>query len=187
MGPAGVLMLVPVLASEPSKVPFYVAGGGLACWAVLLALYGITHPDFPSSPARGRLAMATSAAVVAAAIATALATAGTPSHGAQRPAPAPASGASTTLRLAADRGGLPAFDRKRLTAPSGPITLRFANPSPVPHNVTIARGTSVVGATKTIAGADAVLTARLAAGSYTFFCSVDAHRQAGMLGTLTVR
>ncbi len=34
-------------ASEPSKVPFYVAGGVLALWAVVLAFMGLTRPSFP--------------------------------------------------------------------------------------------------------------------------------------------
>jgi hypothetical protein len=34
-------------ASEPSKVPFYFAGGALAVWAVVLASIGLTHPSFP--------------------------------------------------------------------------------------------------------------------------------------------
>jgi hypothetical protein len=36
-----------VFASAPSKVPFYLAGGALAAWAVLSSVFGITHPDFP--------------------------------------------------------------------------------------------------------------------------------------------
>jgi hypothetical protein len=34
-------------ASEPSKVPFYFAGGALAVWAVVLASIGLTRPSFP--------------------------------------------------------------------------------------------------------------------------------------------
>jgi hypothetical protein len=34
-------------ASEPSKVPFYICGGALAVWAVLLAAIGLNRPDFP--------------------------------------------------------------------------------------------------------------------------------------------
>jgi plastocyanin len=186
MGPAGVMVLAPVIAPEPSKVPFYIAGGALACWAVAVAVVGITHPDFPRSVMLARLVMATSAAIVAAAIVTAVTTAGESGEGETPPAPAPG-GTPTTLRLAADPSGRPAYDVDRLSAPAGEVTIRFANRSPVPHNVTIAGGSGVVAATKTVTAADADLTARLSRGSYTFFCSVDAHRQAGMRGTLTVR
>jgi hypothetical protein len=34
-------------AAEPSKVPFYIAGGVLALWAVALAGIGLTQPEFP--------------------------------------------------------------------------------------------------------------------------------------------
>ncbi len=34
-------------AAEPSKVPFYIAGGLLALWAVMLSWLGLTRPDFP--------------------------------------------------------------------------------------------------------------------------------------------
>jgi hypothetical protein len=41
-------------ATEPSKVPFYFAGGALAVWAVVLAGIGLTRPSFPYSD-RGAL------------------------------------------------------------------------------------------------------------------------------------
>jgi hypothetical protein len=34
-------------AAEPSKVPFYIAGGAFALWAVILAAIGLNRPDFP--------------------------------------------------------------------------------------------------------------------------------------------
>jgi hypothetical protein len=34
-------------ASEPSKVPFYIAGAVFALWAVVLAFAGLTRPEFP--------------------------------------------------------------------------------------------------------------------------------------------
>ena len=36
-----------IAAAEPSKVPFYLAGGALAAWAVILATVGLTRPSFP--------------------------------------------------------------------------------------------------------------------------------------------
>ena len=41
-------MLTLILAaSEPSKVPFYIAGGLLVVWALALAGAGLTRPAFP--------------------------------------------------------------------------------------------------------------------------------------------
>jgi hypothetical protein len=36
-------------AAEPSKVPFYIAGGLLVIWALALAAVGLTRPAFPYS------------------------------------------------------------------------------------------------------------------------------------------
>lgn len=36
-------------ASTPSKVPFFLAGGALAAWAVILAVIGLNRPDFPGN------------------------------------------------------------------------------------------------------------------------------------------
>ena len=58
MHPIGVASAAWVFASAPSRVPFYVAGGLLACWAVVLSATGLTHPDFPGS-ARRALRLAT--------------------------------------------------------------------------------------------------------------------------------
>jgi len=63
----------------------------------------------------------------------------------------------------------------------------MANRSPVPHNVTIARGGRTIGATRTVTDADSSVTVDLTPGNYVYYCSVDQHRQAGMRGTLSVR
>jgi hypothetical protein len=41
------MSLLLLAASEPSKVPFYICGGVLAVWAVLLAGIGLSRPEFP--------------------------------------------------------------------------------------------------------------------------------------------
>ncbi|MDQ6816282.1 MAG: hypothetical protein M3018_02595 [Actinomycetota bacterium] len=61
-------------AAEPSKVPFYLAGGALAAWAVVLAALGLTRPSFPYSDRGARAVMAISFGLVAVAIAMAVAT-----------------------------------------------------------------------------------------------------------------
>jgi hypothetical protein len=41
--------LVLAAAESTSKTPFYVLGGLLAVWAVLVSAVGIMRPDFPSN------------------------------------------------------------------------------------------------------------------------------------------
>jgi hypothetical protein len=61
-------------ASESSKVPFYIAGGALALWAVVLAAIGLNRPDFPGSARGQRGVIAISGALVVIAIAMAIGT-----------------------------------------------------------------------------------------------------------------
>jgi uncharacterized cupredoxin-like copper-binding protein len=54
--------------------------------------------------------------------------------------------------------------------------------------VTVASsGGSIAGATPTFQGGSKTLTLHLKPGTYTFYCSVPGHRQAGMQGTLVVK
>jgi plastocyanin len=105
------------------------------------------------------------------------------------PAPAPAAakpGAATSLKLAADPGGLLRFDSKLLSAKAGTVTIAFTNASPVEHNVTVGQGSTVIAGTPTFTGGAKTLTLTLKSGTYTFYCTVPGHRQAGMEGTLKV-
>jgi plastocyanin len=188
MHPTGVASAAWVFAAAPSKVPFYIAGGLLAAWALLLSAFGITHPEFPGSEGRGRFVMLTSALLVVAAMTAGALTAGEEAGTAEgEAAPAPRSPAAAAIDLSADASGAPAFDKKDVVVRAGRVAMRFTNPSPVPHNVTIAKGAKVVGQTKTIEDATATADAALTTGEYVFYCSVDGHRQAGMQGKLTVR
>ena len=67
------------------------------------------------------------------------------------------------------------------------MTITMTNMSPLEHNVTIAEGSKVLGATPTFAGGTKAVTLNLKPGKYTFYCSVPGHRQAGMEGTLVVK
>jgi plastocyanin len=187
MHPMSVATAAWVFASAPSKVPFYLAGGALAGWAVLLGAFGITHPDFPGSEVRSRLVMLTSAVLVAATITTAVTTAGeegtTEGAAAQTGSAAPTS----ALNLSADPTGRLAYDKKQTTVRAGRFPIRLVNNSALPHNVTIAKGAQVLAHTKTVTGGSVTTTANLAPGNYVFYCSVDAHRAGGMQGTLTVK
>jgi plastocyanin len=93
--------------------------------------------------------------------------------------------ASTTLPLAASPTAL-AFDKKDLSAQAGKVTIDFDNPSAIPHNVVIEEdGKELAGFEPITEGKESV-SADLKAGSYTFYCSVPGHREAGMEGSLTV-
>ncbi|HEY6398964.1 MAG TPA: hypothetical protein VIX82_16070 [Solirubrobacteraceae bacterium] len=61
-------------AAEPSKVPFYFAGGVLAAWAVVLAAVGLTRPSFPYSERGGRAVMGISLVLMLLAVAMAIVT-----------------------------------------------------------------------------------------------------------------
>lgn len=61
-------------ASEPSKVPFYFAGGVLAAWAVVLAGIGLTRPSFPFNDRGERAVIGVSLVLVVVTIAMAIAT-----------------------------------------------------------------------------------------------------------------
>jgi plastocyanin len=96
-------------------------------------------------------------------------------------------GSPQVLPLAADSGGALSYSTTTLTAKPGKVTIVFTNTAPLSHNVTVASSAgTTLGATPTFSGGAKSLTLNLPAGTYTFFCSVPGHRQAGMQGTLTV-
>lgn len=66
------LVVLAAEAAEPSKTPFYIVGGALALWAVVLAGAGLSRPEFPGSEAASRGVMAISTVLVIAAMAAAV-------------------------------------------------------------------------------------------------------------------
>jgi plastocyanin len=95
-------------------------------------------------------------------------------------------GGGQVVKLAADPSALK-FDKSTLTAKAGKVTLSMANPSGLPHAVSIeGKGVDKDGNTVQKGGTSTV-TATLKPGSYEFYCPVDGHRQAGMEGKLTVK
>jgi hypothetical protein len=74
---AAALHLIPVLGAEKSKVPFYIAGGLLICWAFGVSMgIGMRRPELPGNVAGERLVIAISAVLVVAATAMAVVTSG---------------------------------------------------------------------------------------------------------------
>jgi plastocyanin len=100
--------------------------------------------------------------------------------------PANQGGAATTLDVEASETAL-AFNTTKLTAKAGKVTIDFKNPSAIPHNVVIEQNGKELSGFEPIAQGEESETAELKPGTYTFFCSVPGHREAGMEGTLTVK
>jgi hypothetical protein len=63
-----------IAAAEPSHVPFFIAGGALAVWAVVLSWIGLTRPAFPFGENGQRAVMGFSFVLAAVAIAMAIVT-----------------------------------------------------------------------------------------------------------------
>jgi plastocyanin len=96
-------------------------------------------------------------------------------------------GASTNLKIAADSSGALKFDKAKLSAKAGNVTITMDNPSPVAHAVAV-EGNGVDQDGKTVEmGGTSTVTANLKPGTYEFYCPVDGHKAAGMEGTLTVK
>jgi plastocyanin len=98
-------------------------------------------------------------------------------------------GATSSIKLAADSSDL-AFDTDSLTAKAGNVTIDFNNPNDaIGHDVCVeAEGDDDLGCSKVVTGSSTTLDLKnLKAGTYTFYCDVDSHKEAGMEGTLTVQ
>jgi Uncharacterized copper-binding protein len=80
-----------------------------------------------------------------------------------------------------------AFTTSAATAKAGPVELRSKNPQSISHDISLkGNGVSVQGNMVSSGGVSTVTVADLKPGTYTFYCSVPGHEQAGMKGTLTV-
>ena len=97
---------------------------------------------------------------------------------------APAVAKGGTLQIDTDKTGQLAYVTNRATATPGKLTVRSRNDASIPHDIVIdgkGNGAEVQN------GGVSKFTATFAKGTYTFYCSVPGHRQAGMVGTLTVK
>ena len=99
--------------------------------------------------------------------------------------------AAATIVNPADKTKL-AFAKKALAAKAGKVTLTMPNPSALPHNIALRRGTGATGVAIVKGqivpkGRTSKITATLKAGKYRYFCSVPGHEAGGMWGILTVK
>jgi plastocyanin len=96
------------------------------------------------------------------------------------------SGAGGTLALAADPTDI-AYDATELSSKPGKVTIDFTNPSALEHDVAIEAGGKEIAGSELVAEGETSVSAELAPGTYTFYCTVPGHREAGMEGELVVK
>jgi len=91
------------------------------------------------------------------------------------------------VRLDAAPDGSLRFERRSVSASAGRTSIEMANPSGIPHAIGI-RGQGIDERGETVGkdGASRV-EADLEPGTYTLFCPVGGHEQAGMTARLAVR
>lgn len=91
-----------------------------------------------------------------------------------------------TLDIPADEGGALLYQFAKATAEAGPLTINSKNDSGVPHNIALeGNGVDELGPVVQDGGVSTIKV-DVEPGEYTFYCSVQGHREGGMLGTLTV-
>jgi len=96
-------------------------------------------------------------------------------------------GGGATLKFEADPAGGLAYTTTEATTEAGDVTVDFDNPQGVTHDVAFEdEGGETVGQTDLITSETTSTKVNFKPGTYTFYCSVPGHREAGMEGTLTV-
>ena len=104
------------------------------------------------------------------------------------PAGGGAAGGGSTVDISTPSGSDLAFDQKSVSAKAGNVTIDFDNKQPLQHDVAVADSSGkVLGQTDLVSSGTANATVDLQPGTYTFYCTVPGHREAGMQGTLTVK
>jgi plastocyanin len=80
------------------------------------------------------------------------------------------------------------YAEKEVTAKAGKVSIEFTNPQSLAHDVAVESSSGeLIGKTELVASGSANATiGNLEPGTYTFYCTVPGHREAGMEGTLTV-
>jgi uncharacterized cupredoxin-like copper-binding protein len=97
-------------------------------------------------------------------------------------------GGGATIDFSTPSGSELAYNQKSASTTAGTDTISFDNVQAQEHDVKIEDSSGAeVGGTDLVASGTATATVDLQPGSYTFFCSVPGHREAGMEGTLTVK
>ncbi len=167
--------------------PILPAVGAVAC-AVAIGACGSSYSG-PTSHQSAAPAGSSSSAAPTGGAYGASAAAGSSATTAASAGAAPAPGkASNVVSIMAMANGSLMFNTTSVTAKAGKVTIHFENQAPEGHDLSIQQGTSgpVVAETGVFRGATKTLTVTLKPGTYTYFCNVAGHRQAGMQGSLKV-
>ncbi len=97
-------------------------------------------------------------------------------------------GGGSTVNISTPGGSTLAYDQKDVTAKAGSVTINFDNKEALQHDVAVADSSGkVLGQTDLVSSSTANATVDLQPGTYTFYCTVPGHKEAGMEGTLTVK
>jgi uncharacterized cupredoxin-like copper-binding protein len=91
-----------------------------------------------------------------------------------------------TLDIPVAAAGL-AYKFADATAPAGQLAVQSQNPQGTDHNIAIDGNGADVKGNVVASGGVSKLSIDLKPGTYSFYCSVDGHRAAGMEGKLTVK
>lgn len=115
-------------------------------------------------------------------------TSGGAAEGGEKSGGGGSTGGGETLEFETDPGGELAYTTTEATAKAGKVTVDLNNPQGLTHDVAIEGSNGeVIAKTDLIAGEETSTTANLKPGTYTYYCTVPGHREAGMEGTLTVK
>jgi len=97
-------------------------------------------------------------------------------------------GGGSTVDISTPSGSELAFNQKSVSAKAGSVTIDFDNVQSLQHDVKVEDSSGQeIGGTDLVSSGTATATVDVQPGTYTFFCSVPGHREAGMQGTLTVK
>lgn len=92
------------------------------------------------------------------------------------------------LNIPADPNGRLIYTFKNAQASPGALTISSPNPSTVPHNIALeGGGLNELGPIGSGGSFVSTIRVNVKPGQYTFYCSVQGHRQGGMVGKLTIK
>jgi plastocyanin len=98
-----------------------------------------------------------------------------------------AQGGGETVKVSSPADGSLVYEPNKLTAKAGSVTIEYDNPSPVDHSIAIEGGGKTLDASEIAANTTLTASADLQPGRFVYYCTVPGHREAGMVGTLTVK